>query len=388
MEFPNSGGIFVIYFDNAATTLQKPETVVKAVAEAISNLGNAGRGAYDAALYSMRTVYETRELINEFFNGDGPEQVAFMSNATEALNTAISGILQPGDHVITTVMEHNSVLRPLYLQEQKGVAVTILPIGEDGIILSEAFEDAIRPDTEAIVCTHASNVTGTALNLYRIGEACKRHGLRFIVDVSQSAGILPIDMQAMNIDALCFTGHKGLFGPQGTGGLCLRKGVTIRPLKSGGSGIHSFDKEQPQFMPELLEAGTVNAHGIAGLRAGLEYIKQESLERLYTKEALLTKTFYEGVRRIGGVKVYGNFDQEKRAPIVALNIRDEDAAKVSEILWEDYGIATRAGAHCAPLMHESLGTTEQGVVRFSFSSFNTMEEIKTAIEAIRELAAE
>ena len=388
MGFTNSGGIFVIYFDNAATTLQKPETVAKVVAEAISSLGNSGRGAYDAALYSMRTVYETRELINEFFNGDGPEQVAFMSNATEALNTAISGMLQPGDHVITTVMEHNSVLRPLYLQEQKGVAVTVLPVGEDGIVSSEAFEDAIRPDTEAIVCTHASNVTGTALNLYRIGEACKRHGLRFIVDVSQSAGILPIDMQAMNIDALCFTGHKGLFGPQGTGGLCLRKGVTIRPLKSGGSGIHSFDKEQPQFMPELLEAGTVNAHGIAGLRAGLEYIKQESLERLYTKETLLTKTFYEGVRRIDGVKIYGNFDQEKRAPIVALNIRDEDAAKVSEILWEDYGIATRAGAHCAPLMHESLGTTEQGVVRFSFSSFNTMEEIKAAIEAIRELAAE
>ena len=388
MGFTNSGGIFVIYFDNAATTLQKPENVAKVVAEAISSLGNSGRGAYDAALYSMRTVYETRELINEFFNGDGPEQVAFMSNATEALNTAISGMLQPGDHVITTVMEHNSVLRPLYLQEQKGVAVTVLPVGEDGIVSSEAFEDAIRPDTEAIVCTHASNVTGTALNLYRIGEACKRHGLRFIVDVSQSAGILPIDMQAMNIDALCFTGHKGLFGPQGTGGLCLRKGVTIRPLKSGGSGIHSFDKEQPQFMPELLEAGTVNAHGIAGLRAGLEYIKQESLERLYTKETLLTKTFYEGVRRIDGVKIYGNFDQEKRAPIVALNIRDEDAAKVSEILWEDYGIATRAGAHCAPLMHESLGTTEQGVVRFSFSSFNTMEEIKTAIEAIRELAAE
>lgn len=213
----------MIYFDNAATTLQKPETVAKAVAEAISNLGNAGRGAYDAALHSMRMAYETREMINEFFNGDGPEQVAFMSNATEALNTAIDGMLQPGDHVITTAMEHNSVLRPLYLKEQQGVALTILPVGEDGTISSEAFEEAIRPDTEAIVCTHASNVTGTALNLYRIGEACKRHGLHFIVDASQSAGILPIDIKAMNIDALCFTGHKGLFGPQGTGGLCLKK---------------------------------------------------------------------------------------------------------------------------------------------------------------------
>lgn len=378
----------MIYFDNAATTLQKPETVAKAVAEAITSLGNAGRGAYDASLHSMRMVYETRELVNEFFNGDGPEQVAFMSNATEALNTAIYGMLQPGDHVITTAMEHNSVLRPLYLMEQQGVALTILPVEKDGMISSESFEAAIRPDTEAVVCTYASNVTGTALNLYRIGEACKRHGLHFIVDVSQAAGILPVDMQAMNIDALCFTGHKGLFGPQGTGGLCLRKGISIRPLKSGGSGIHSFDKEQPHFMPELLEAGTVNAHSIAGLKAGIEYIKQEGLEKLYTKEALLTKTFYEGVRRIEGVKVYGNFEQEKRAPLVALNIRDEDAGKVAEILWEDYGIATRAGAHCAPLMHEALGTTNQGVVRFSFSSFNTMEEIKAAIEAVKELAAE
>ena len=378
----------MIYFDNAATTLKKPDGVAKAVAEAVSNLGNAGRGAYDAALHSMRMAYETRELLNELFNGEGPEQIAFMSNATEALNTAINGMIQPGDHVVTTVMEHNSVLRPLYLKEQTGVALTVLPLDENGLISSEAFEEAIRPDTEAIVCTHASNVTGTALNLYRIGEACKRHGLHFIVDASQTAGILPIDMQAMNIDALCFTGHKGLFGPQGTGGICLRKGITIRPLKVGGSGIHSFEKEQPQFMPELLEAGTINAHGIAGLNASLKYLKKEGLEKLYTKEALLTKTFYEGVRRIEGVRVYGNFDQEKRAPVVSLNIRDEDAGKVSEILWEDYGIATRAGAHCAPLMHEALGTTEQGVVRFSFSSFNTIEEIKQGIEAIRELASE
>lgn len=378
----------MIYFDNAATTLIKPDGVAQAVADAITNLGNAGRGAYDASLHSMRIAYETRELLNELFNGDGPEQIAFMSNATEALNTAISGMLQPGDHVITTVMEHNSVLRPLYLKEQEGVALTILSVDENGLISSEAFEDAIRPDTEAIVCTHASNVTGNALNLYRIGEACKRHGLRFIVDASQSAGILPVDMQAMNIDALCFTGHKGLFGPQGTGGICLRKGVAIRPLKVGGSGIHSFDKEQPASMPELLEAGTINAHGIAGLNVALKYLKNTGLEKLYTKEALLTKTFYEGVRRIEGVKVYGNFEEERRAPVVSLNIRDEDAGKVSEILWEDYGIATRAGAHCAPLMHESLGTTDQGVVRFSFSSFNTMEEIKQGIEAVRELAAE
>lgn len=376
----------MIYFDNAATTLQKPEETARAMAEALSTLGNAGRGVYDCALRSMRLLYETRDLVSDLFHGDGPEQVAFMANATEALNTAIYGMLQPGDHVVTTAMEHNSVLRPLYAMEQQGVALTILPVGEDGTIKSEVFEEAIRPDTEAIVCTHASNVTGNALNLYRIGEACKRHGLRFIVDASQTAGILPIDMQAMNIDALCFTGHKGLLGPQGTGGICLKKGTTIRPLKVGGSGIHSFDKEQPAMMPELLEAGTVNCHGIAGLNASLKYLRAQGLEKLYTKEALLTKTFYEGVRRIPGVTVYGSFAEERRAPVVGLNIRDEDAAKVSEALWEDYHIATRPGAHCAPLMHEALGTAEQGIVRFSFSSFNTMEEVKQGIEAVRELA--
>ena len=220
----------MIYFDNAATTLKKPDGVAQAVSDAIMNLGNAGRGAYDASLHSMRMAYETRELLNELFNGEGPEQIAFMSNATEALNTAINGMIQPGDHVVTTVMEHNSVLRPLYLKEQTGVALTVLPLDENGLISSEAFEEAIRPDTEAVVCTHASNVTGTALNLYRIGEACKRHGLHFIVDASQSAGILPIDMQAMNIDALCFTGHKGLFGPQGTGGICLTTSINLSIL--------------------------------------------------------------------------------------------------------------------------------------------------------------
>ncbi|MCI6858659.1 MAG: aminotransferase class V-fold PLP-dependent enzyme [Eubacterium sp.] len=376
----------MIYFDNAATTLRKPEGVAEAVAGALSTMGNAGRGAFGPSLNGMRMLYETREMLSELFHADGPEQIAFMSNATEALNTAIKGMLQPGDHVITTVMEHNSVLRPLYEMEQAGVALTILPVDENGMIQSEDIEEAIRPDTEAVICTHASNVTGNMLNLYRIGEVCKRHNLRFIVDASQSAGLIPVDMQAMNVDALCFTGHKGLMGPQGTGGICIRKGIQIRPLKSGGSGIHSFSKEQPDSMPELLEAGTVNCHGIAGLHAALSFLKKEGMEKIVTKEELLTKTFYEGVRRIPGVKVYGNFLEEKRAPIVSLNIGTEDAGKVSEALWEDFGIVTRPGAHCAPLMHESLGTADQGVVRFSFSYFNTMHEIKKGIEAVRMLA--
>ena len=378
----------MIYFDNAATTLQKPETVAKAVAEAISNLGNAGRGAYDAALHSMRMAYETREMINEFFNGDGPEQVAFMSNATEALNTAIDGMLQPGDHVITTAMEHNSVLRPLYLKEQQGVALTILPVGEDGTISSEAFEEAIRPDTEAIVCTHASNVTGTALNLYRIGEACKRHGLHFIVDASQTAGVFEIDVQKMYIDILCFTGHKGLLGPQGTGGIYVREGIELRPLKSGGSGVDTYNTHHPAEMPTALEAGTLNGHGIAGLGAGVKYIMDTGMEHIRETEQHYMWKFYNGVKDIPGVKIYGDFETEDRCPIVTLNIVDYDSSEVSDELLMTYGISTRPGAHCAPLMHKALGTVDQGAVRFSFSHFNTEEEIDAAIAAIRELAEE
>ena len=375
----------MIYFDNAATTLKKPDGVAQAVSDAIMNLGNAGRGAYDASLHSMRLAYETRELLNELFNGEGPEQIAFMSNATEALNTAINGMIQPGDHVVTTVMEHNSVLRPLYLKEQTGVALTVLPLDENGLISSEAFEEAIRPDTEAIVCTHASNVTGTALNLYRIGEACKRHGLHFIVDASQSAGILPIDMQAMNIDALCFTGHKGLLGPQGTGGMYVRKGLAIRPLKTGGSGVQTYSRRHPDKMPIALEAGTLNAHGLAGLNAALDYLKETGTPFIREKEQELMWDFYEKVADIPGITLYGEFKNRKRCPIVSLNVKGYDSAEVSDFLAVEYSIATRPGAHCAPLMHQALGTVKQGAVRFSFSHYNTREEVELAATALKDL---
>lgn len=378
----------MIYFDNAATTLMKPETVAKAVYDAILTMGNAARGAHEASLSSMRTIYDTREMLCELFHGDDPEQIAFTANSTEALNMAIQGLLESGDHVITTVLEHNSVLRPLYLKEREGMSLTILPADEMGMVYADAFEKAILPETKAIVCTHASNLTGNRLDLYQIGQICEKHGLLFIVDASQTAGVFDIDMQKMNISVLCFTGHKGLMGPQGTGGLAVKKGVNIRPLLVGGSGIHSYSKTHPAAMPTALEAGTLNCHGIAGLHAALQYLKEKEIHNLYEKEHLLMKTFYEGVVCIPDVKIYGNFDQEERAPIVTLNIGDYDSGQVSDELLTRFGIATRAGAHCAPLMHESMGTREQGAVRFSFSHFNTMEEIQKGIEAVKILATE
>lgn len=378
----------MIYFDNAATTLQKPPQVAEAVKDAILTMGNASRGAHDAALSSMRILYETRSMLCEMFHGDSPERTVFAMNSTMALNTVIQGLFAPGDHVITTALEHNSVLRPLYLMETRGVALTIIPADTRGNIDYDDFEKNIRPSTRAVVCTHASNLTGNVLDLVRIGEICRRHGLCLVVDASQTAGVLPIDMQKMGISVLCFTGHKGLMGPQGTGGLLIKEGVSIRPLMVGGSGVHSYSKTHPSELPTALEAGTLNSHGIAGLHAALTYLKDQGTEKLYEKEYLLMRTFYEGVRMIPSVKVYGDFDSGRRAPIITLNIGDYDSGQVSDELLTRFHIATRAGAHCAPLMHEALGTKEQGAVRFSFSHFNTMEEIRQGIEAVRTLATE
>lgn len=378
----------MIYFDNAATTLQKPPQVAEAVKDAILTMGNASRGAHDAALSSMRILYETRSMLCEMFRGDSPERTVFAMNSTMALNTVIQGLFAPGDHVITTALEHNSVLRPLYLMETRGVALTIIPADTRGNIDYDDFEKNIRPSTRAVVCTHASNLTGNVLDLVRIGEICRRHGLCLVVDASQTAGVLPIDMQKMGISVLCFTGHKGLMGPQGTGGLLIKEGVSIRPLMVGGSGVHSYSKTHPSELPTALEAGTLNSHGIAGLHAALTYLKDQGTEKLYEKEYLLMRTFYEGVRTIPSVKVYGDFDSGRRAPIITLNIGDYDSGQVSDELLTRFHIATRAGAHCAPLMHEALGTKEQGAVRFSFSHFNTMEEIRQGIEAVRTLATE
>lgn len=376
----------MIYMDNAATTIHKPESVVEAVADAMRHMGNAGRGAHDAALDASRLIFETRQQAAELFGLRDPSGVAFTANATESLNIAIRGLLEPGDHVITTVMEHNSVLRPLYLMEAAGVTLTIIPADAKGMICYEAMEAAVNEKTKAIVCTHASNLTGNRIDIGRMGKLCARHGILLVVDASQSAGVLEIDMGQMGIHVLCFTGHKSLRGPQGTGGICVAENVVIRPLLVGGSGIRSYERTHPADMPAALEAGTLNGHGIAGLHAALTHLKQEGIGRIRSRELMLMRRFYDGVRAIPEIVVYGDFEEELRAPIVALNLGDLDSGWVADELAVAYGISTRAGAHCAPLMHEALGTKEQGAVRFSFSYSNTEEEVDQAVEAIREIA--
>lgn len=378
----------MIYFDNAATTLQKPEAVVRAVQHALGSFGNPGRGVHGAAMEAARTVYDTRCALAELFHGEGPSRIAFTANATEGLNIAIKGILNPGDHVITTALEHNSVLRPLYELERLGVALTIVPADDRGRVRYADFEAAIRSNTRAIVCTHGSNLTGNLVDIGRLGATAKAYGLLFVVDASQTAGVFPIDVQESGIDILCFTGHKSLLGPQGTGGLYVREGVTVRPLLSGGSGILSHSKTHPAQMPTALEAGTLNTHGLAGLNAGVRFLLATGLDTLREKSLDLMWAFYAGVRRIPGVTVYGDFSRRNRCPIVSLNVRDYDSAQVSEALFSQYGIATRPGAHCAPLLHDALGTGNQGAVRFSFSHNNTIDEINMAISAIREIAEE
>ncbi len=378
----------MIYLDNAATTMHKPQCVIDAVVSAMSSMGNAGRGANEASLSASRIIYDTRERLCRFFGGTNPKQVAFTNNSTESLNIAVKGLLNPGDHVITTVLEHNSVLRPLYEMEKRGVKLTIVKSDEKGRLDISQIEKAIRAETKMIVCTNGSNLTGNYVDVGSIGKIAKERGVLFVVDASQTAGVFPIDVEKMNIDVLCFTGHKGLLGPQGTGGLYVREGIAIRPLKCGGTGVQTYNKSQPEMMPTALEAGTLNGHGIAGLHAALCYLEETGIDRIRAREQELMRRFYEGVKVIPEVIVYGDFSEEERCPIVLLNIGDYDSGEVSDALLTDYGISTRPGGHCAPLMHEALGTIEQGAVRFSFCHYNTDEEVDTAIRAVRELSRE
>ena len=378
----------MIYFDNAATTLKKPETVAKAVFNAINSFANASRGSYESSLNSERVILDTRERIVKLFNGYSPNYAAFTSNSTEALNTAIKGTIEnhKDTHIITTSLEHNSVLRPLYEMQELGAELTIIKANIKGEINYSDIEKSIKSNTKAIVCTHASNVIGDVLDIDFIGSLCSKHNILFILDASQSAGSIDIDMKKSNIDIVCFTGHKGLMGPQGTGGLCIKKDIKIKPLKSGGSGIKTYSKTQPENMPTRLEAGTLNSHSIAGLNAALEFIENETVEKIRKREKDLADYFYNGIKDIENIKLYGNYNTKNRTSIVALNIGEIDSAKISDILANEYDIATRSGGHCAPLMHESLNTVKQGIVRFSFSYFNTEEEIEKGINAIKQIS--
>lgn len=373
-----------LYFDNAATTIHKPAVVAKRVAEVLTadSYGNPSRGAHSYSLRAYQTVEETRESIKRLFQATESYEVAFTNNATVALNEVLKGMIQSGDHVLTTSWEHNSVLRPLYQLEQAGVQLDFISSEAiTGCLNYQEFEEKVRPETKVVVCNHASNVTGNVLDLAWVKAFCKKHELLLVLDISQTAGVLPIDLRDEEIAAVCFTGHKSLYGPQGTGGICVRKDVAIEPVLTGGDGMRSFSKVQPKELPTLLEAGTANVPGIAGLGAAVQW----GLENPAPAQERLGDYFIEQLQDISNLTLYGDLIHS-RVNVFSLNIAEADSALVSDILWEDYEIATRPGYHCAPLMHEALGTAARGTVRFSFSRFTTEEEIDQVIQALRELA--
>lgn len=378
----------MIYLDNAATTMHKPQTVIDAVAQAMCSLGNAGRGATSGALDAARAIHGCRAKLARLLGCPRADHVCFTLNSTAALNAAINGVVRPGDRVVTTVLEHNSVQRPLNrLAAEQGVTVEHAGCDANGVLDYDELERLVTPGTRAVVVTHASNVTGNSVDIARVAAMAHAAGALVIVDASQSAGTAHIDMQAMGLDVACFTGHKGLMGPQGTGGLAVAEGIDVAPWAMGGTGVHSFDALQPLEWPTRLEAGTLNGHGIAGLSAGLDFIEaQGGVGAIAAHERALADRFLAGVREIPGITLFGTFDLPVRSAIVSLNVGDIDSAEISDALMQGWGIATRPGAHCAPLMHRALGTERQGVVRFSFGYFNTDEEVDTAIEALRDLA--
>lgn len=379
----------MVYFDNAATTYPKPERVYETIMTAMREYGaNPGRSGHKMALRTSREIYETRELIGKLFNIDNAMNIIFTFNATESLNMGIKGILKLGDHVITTSMEHNSVLRPIKYLERFGVESTIVKGDKQGRILASDIEKSIKPNTKLIINTHVSNLTGTIMPIEQIGKIAKNNGIIYMVDAAQSAGVYDIDVAKMNIDLLAFPGHKGLLGPQGTGGLYIRDKLELEGLIQGGTGSASHSLDQPSITPDKFESGTPNAPGIIGLGAGIDYILNRGISNIREYEEELTMHFIEEASKVDGVKLYGPLNKEEQGGVVALNIKDADSSEVSYILDQEYDIAVRPGLHCAPLAHKTIGTLEQGVVRFSFGIFNRHEEIDYCIKALKEIAKE
>ena len=379
----------MVYFDNAATSFPKPQIVYDNIMEAMTMYGaNPGRSGHKIALKSSRGIFDTRLQISKLFNIKNPMDVILTFNCTESLNMAIKGVLKPGDHVITTSMEHNSVLRPIVFLESLGIKHTIVQGDLMGIVNPKDIEEAILPETKMIVTTHISNLTGTIQDIKSIGQIAKKYGLIYLVDGAQSAGAYDIDVENMNIDMLAFPGHKSLMGPQGTGGLYVKEGIEIREIFQGGTGSISHSLTQPDVMPDKFESGTPNAPGLIGLGAGIRYIKEIGMENIRKHEEELTKHFIEEVSKIEKIKTYGPLDIKHHGPVVALNIGDADSSEISYILDDEYDIAVRPGLHCAPLAHKTIGTFKQGVVRFSFGYENTHEEIELGIRALKEIAKE
>ena len=376
----------MIYFDNAATTAVKPPEVAEAVARAVNSFGGAGRGVHEASLDAGYAVFRARQQLARLLGAGDPSRVAFASNATEALNTAIVGLARPGDKLVTTAASHNSVLRPLYrLADERGCEVVVVPHDARGALDYDALEAAL-PGARLAAVTHASNLTGDVYDVARMAALAHEAGALFVLDAAQTAGALPLDMGALGADVVCFTGHKGLYGPQGTGGLAVAEGVDVPPLLEGGSGTHSFDERHPRFMPEALEAGTLNAHGLAGLAAGVAYLERTGVDDVAARLRALTGRFEAGAAAMPGVRVLGGHGGIDRCAIVAVDVAGADSALVADRLSSDFGICTRAGAHCAPLMHRALGTEERGAVRFSFSSFTTEGEIDEGLAALEAVA--
>jgi len=379
----------IIYLDNAATSWPKPKEVIEAIEEVLLQKGaNPGRSGHRLSLEAARIIYETREALAEFFGVGDPLRIIFTKNITEALNLILYGYLRPGDHVITSSMEHNSMMRPLRDLERRGVELTVVRASPTGEIDPEDVRKAIRPNTRLIAMVHVSNVTGTVLAAQEVGRIAREHGVRFLLDCAQSAGTLPIDLGEMPVDILAFTGHKSLFGPQGTGGFYLGEGLEkeVAPLMRGGTGSRSEEEEQPEFLPDKYESGTPNTPGIAGLGAGVRFLMKERMEKVREKKELLTRIMIEGLRGIKGVKVYGPLDSRRQIGIVSFNVEGRDPSEVSGILDERYGILSSPGLHCAPLAHRTIGTFPRGTVRMAVSYLNTPEEVEAAVKAVYEIA--
>lgn len=374
-----------IYLDNASTTFPKAPNVANAMSDYLTNYGiNINRGSYALAYDVEDIIYTTRQRLNNVFNGHDPSHVTFTQNVTMSLNMVIKGLLKAGDHILVSSMEHNAVMRPLTQLLDKGITFDIISCDVTGSIQLESIETLIRPNTVAMIINHASNVCGTVQPIESIGPICKAHNLHFIVDAAQTAGVIPINVKACHIDALCFTGHKGLLGPQGIGGIILTKEIAqiLTPLIAGGTGSFSHLETMPTHMPDAFEAGTLNLPGIIGLNEGLSYIESVGMKNIHNHELALTKTFLEGLRSITGINIIGKQDIQDRTAVVSITIDGMDPASIAYELESTYHIMTRVGLHCAPRAHQTLGTYSEGTVRFSFGYANTLEEVDMALSAL------
>ena len=377
-----------IYLDNASTSFPKAPNVASAMADYITNRGiNINRGSYALAYDVEDIIYTTRQRLNTLFNGHDPSHVIFTQNVTMSLNMVIKGLLKSGDHVLVSSMEHNAVMRPLTQLLDKGITFDTIPCDSTGFIQMDSIEPLIRPNTVALIINHASNVCGTIQPLESIGPICKAHNLQFIVDAAQTAGVIPIDVKACHIDALCFTGHKGLLGPQGIGGIILTKEMAqnLTPLIAGGTGSFSHLETMPTHMPDAFESGTLNLPGIIGLNEGLAYIESQGMENIHNHELALTQAFLEGLQSIDGINIVGKQNIQDRTAVVSITIDGMDPASIAYELESNYHIMTRVGLHCAPRAHQTLGTYPEGTVRFSFGYANTHKDVESALSALHRI---